>query len=161
MKNIKLLLIGLLATFAFTACGSSSDDDPATPPTVGSGEVKGEWHMIAWSALSAADVWLSIGEDGTFDLYQRVYTPDYVHLDGTYQLADGTLSGRYSDNVAWGSSYRVSFNGDGSQMTLTSTANGGDVAVYVKAAIPAEIKDGSLSASALKSRSAEEMVRFL
>lgn len=160
MKNIKLLLIGLLATFAFTACGSSSGDEPTTP-TVGSGEVKGEWHMIAWSSLTAADIWLSIDENGTFDLYQRLYTPHYVHLDGTYALTEGTLSGRYSDNVSWGSSYMVSFNGDGSQMTLTSTANGGDVAVYVKAAIPAQIKDGSLSASALESRSAEEVVRFL
>lgn len=159
MKNIKLLLIGLVAAFAFTACGSSSNDDP-TPPPSGSGEVKGEWHLIAWSSLTAADVWLSIEEGGTFNLYQRVYTPHYVHLAGTYALTDGTLSGRYSDNVSWGSSYAVSFNADGSQMTLTSTANGGDVSVYVKAAIPAEIKDGSLSTSALQSRG-EEIPRFL
>lgn len=160
MKNIKLLLIGLIAAFALTACGSSSNDDPEPKPS-GSGEVTGEWHMISWSSLTAADIWLSIDKNGTFNLYQRVYSPQYVHLAGTYALTESTLSGRYSDNVAWGSSYQVSFYENGSQMVLTSTANGGDVSVFVKAAIPEEIKNGSLSASALQSRTGEEQPRFL
>lgn len=160
MKSIKLLLIGLAAAFAFTACGSSSNDDP-TPPPSGSGEIIGEWHMISWSSLTAADVWLSLEQGGSFALYQRVYSPQYVHFTGSYNLTDGTLSGRYSDNVSWGNSYRVSFNADGSQLTLTSTVNGGDISVFVKAAIPAEIKNAVLSTSDLQSRAGEEFIRFL
>ena len=83
-----------------------------------------------------------------------------VHLDGTYSYDKPTLSGRYSDNTPWGSaSYRVSFNADGTRMTLTSTSSTSDVSVFVKAEIPSEIISGALE-STPQSR-AEDMPRFL
>lgn len=134
MKNIKLLLIGLAAAFALTGCGDSSKD---TPEPEGDGNVVGSWHLVSWSSLQSADVYLSFSESGSFDIYQRLYKPEYVHLDGTYSYDKPTLSGRYSDNTPWGSaSYRVSFNADGTRMTLTSTSSTSDVSVFVKAEIP-------------------------
>ena len=107
-----------------------------------------------------ADVYLSFSESGSFDIYQRLYKPEYVHLDGTYSYDKPTLSGRYSDNTPWGSaSYRVSFNADGTRMTLTSTSSTSDVSVFVKAEIPSEIISGALE-STPQSR-AEDMPRFL
>lgn len=145
MKNIKLLLIGLAAAFALTGCGDSSKD---TPEPEGDGNVVGSWHLVSWSSLQSADV------------YQRLYKPEYVHLDGTYSYDKPTLSGRYSDNTPWGSaSYRVSFNADGTRMTLTSTSSTSDVSVFVKAEIPSEIISGALE-STPQSR-AEDMPRFL
>ena len=81
MKNIKLLLIGLAAAFALTGCGDSSKD---TPEPEGDGNVVGSWHLVSWSSLQSADVYLSFSESGSFDIYQRLYKPEYVHLDGTY-----------------------------------------------------------------------------
>lgn len=161
MKNIKLILIALMA-FALTGCSDSSNDNPEPPGGggSGSGSVVGQWHMISWSTLSTADVYLSFSDAGTFEVYQRVYTPQYVHFRGGYSYQDGTLSGQYSDNTAWGGSYSVSFNSDGTQMTLTRTASAGDVSVFVKAAIPDEIIS-SVEAAALQSRAAEETLRFL
>ena len=79
---------------------------------------------------------------------------------GTYSYDKPTLSGRYSDNTPWGSaSYRVSFNADGTRMTLTSTSSTSDVSVFVKAEIPSEIISGALE-STPQSR-AEDMPRFL
>ena len=96
----------------------------------------------------------------SFQLYQRLYKPEYVHLDGTYSYDKPTLSGRYSDNTSWGSSsYRVSFNADGTRMTLTSTSSTSDVSVFVKAEIPSDIISGALEATP-QSR-AEDMPRFL
>ena len=67
---------------------------------------------------------------------------------------------RNSDNTPWGSaSYRVSFNADGTRMTLTSTSSTSDVSVFVKAEIPSEIISGALE-STPQSR-AEDMPRFL
>ena len=130
MKSIKLLLIGLAAAFALTGCGDSSKD---TPEPEGDGNVVGSWHLVSWSSLQSADVYLSFSESGSFDIYQRLYKPEYVHLDGTYSYDKPTLSGRYSDNTPWGSaSYRVSFNADGTRMTLTSTSSTSDVSVFVK-----------------------------
>ena len=104
MKSIKLLLIGLAAAFALTGCGDSSKD---TPEPEGDGNVVGSWHLVSWSSLQSADVYLSFSESGSFDIYQRLYKPEYVHLDGTYSYDKPTLSGRYSDNTPWGSaSYR-------------------------------------------------------
>lgn len=159
MKNIKLLLIGLVATFALSGCGDSSEDNPGPGPIGGDGSVVGDWHMVSWSTLAAADIYVSFGEGGSFKLYQRLYTPEYVCLDGTYSYSDRTLSGVYTGNLPWGSSYRASFNADGTQMTLTSTAREDDVAVYVKAEIPSEIVSGAVKPS-LKSRASEDMPRF-
>lgn len=157
MKNIKLLLIGLAAAFALTGCGDSSKD---TPEPEGDGNVVGSWHLVSWSSLQSADVYLSFSESGSFDIYQRLYKPEYVHLDGTYSYDKPTLSGRYSDNTPWGSaSYRFSFNADGTRMTLTSTSSTSDVSVFVKAEIPSEIISGALE-STPQSR-AEDMPRFL
>ena len=91
MKNIKLLLIGLAAAFALTGCGDSSKD---TPEPEGDGNVVGSWHLVSWSSLQSADVYLSFSESGSFDIYQRLYKPEYVHLDGTYSYDKPTLSGR-------------------------------------------------------------------
>ena len=155
MKSIKLLLIGLAAAFALTGCGDSSKD---TPEPEGDGNVVGSWHLVSWSSLQSADVYLSFSESGSFDIYQRLYKPEYVHLDGTYSYDKPTLSGRY--NTPWGSaSYRVSFNADGTRMTLTSTSSTSDVSVFVKAEIPSEIISGALE-STPQSR-AEDMPRFL
>ena len=150
MKNIKLLLIGLAAAFALTGCGDSSKD---TPEPEGDGNVVSSWHLVSWSSLQSADVYLSFSESGSFDIYQRLYKPEYVHLDGTYSYDKPTLSGRGS------ASYRVSFNADGTRMTLTSTSSTSDVSVFVKAEIPSEIISGALE-STPQSR-AEDMPRFL
>ena len=160
MKNIKLLFIGLAVIFAFTGCGDSSKDTPG--PDVGDGTVIGEWHMISWSTLTAADIYISFSEDGTFKLYQRLYTPGYVHLNGTYSYSKPALSGNYSDNSSWGSSYRVSFNSDGTKMTLTSTTSStGDASVFIKTTIPSEITSGELEVRAMQSSVSEDMPRFL
>ena len=150
MKSIKLLLIGLAAAFALTGCGDSSKD---TPEPEGDGNVVGSWHLVSWSSLQSADVYLSFSESGSFDIYQRLYKPEYVHLDGTYSYDKPTLSGRYSDNTPWGSaSYRVSFNADGTRMTLTSTSSTSDVSVFVKAEIPSEIISGALESTPKQGR---------
>ncbi|HUN14205.1 MAG TPA: hypothetical protein PKZ47_04145 [Alistipes sp.] len=159
MKNIKWLLIALAAACLTTACGGSSDD-PGQPGN-GNGNVVGEWHMLSWSsAPAAADVYLSFDETGAFDLYQRYTRPTYEHFSGTYSYAGGKLSGLYSDNAAWGNSYKVTFNGDGSQMTLIGVAGTADVAVFARAPIPEEIRSGELEAAALQARS-EQTLRFL
>lgn len=164
MKNIKSLLIGLAAVCLLAGCGESSGEDNPQPgggADIGDGAVIGQWHMVSWSTLTEADIYISFTGTGTFDLYQRLYTPGYVHLNGQYALKDRTLSGIYGDNIPWGSSYAVTLNSDKTRLTLTSAVNGDDVSVFVKAAIPDEIRNGVLSPSALQARSDEELVRFL
>lgn len=143
MKRIKYLWIVLVALFATTGCGGSSDED-STPdpnqPSSATHSVTGEWRLVSWGELSTADIYVSFAENGTFELYQRLYTPEYRYLHGTYKYAKSVLDGVYSDAVAWGSAYRVSFNTKGTQMTLTSELDKDDVSVFTRATIPDEIR---------------------
>lgn len=157
MKNIKWLLIACAAACLTTACGGSSDD----PGQSGSGSVAGQWHMVSWSTLTAADIYLSFDDAAAFDLYQRLEKPTYEHFSGTYSYAGGTLSGVYSDNEPWGNSYKVTFNADGSRMTLTGVNGTADVAVFARTSIPGEILSGELEAAASQVRSESRMPRFL
>lgn len=122
--------------------------------------VTGQWHLASWSSITSdmADVYISFEEDGTFDLYQRVYTPYYEHFDGTYQQDGDQLSGTYSDGVAWNTTYTVSVTPDRSQLTLTGADDPEDVAVYAAGTIPEDILSGELSS---KSSAEPETFRFL
>lgn len=141
MKSIKKILLGLAVVFALASCGKTPDERPNKGSE---GSIEGQWHLVSWSTLNAADVYLSFGSNGTFDIYQRLYAPTYTHYEGTYRLSGNKLSGTYSDGTAWSNdSYTVKFADNGNQLTLTgATAN--DVAVYVKASIPDDILSGEL-----------------
>ena len=53
------------------------------------------------------------------------------------------LSGKYSDNTPWGSSYEESFDESGNTLTLVSDPSVGEVSVYTRASIPASVKGGA------------------
>ncbi len=159
MKRIEFLWFVLVALFATTGCGGSSDDDPAPAPAPASFSVAGEWRLVSWSTLSTADIYASFDETGTFELYQRLYTPEYRYLHGTYTYANSSLNGVYSDAVAWGSSYRVSFNADGTQMTLTAERDLADVSVFARATIPDEVRSAK-SENSVQAQTKSGDVRF-
>ncbi len=159
MKRIEFLWIVLVALFATTGCGSSSDDDPEPAPAAFS--VAGEWRLVSWSTLSTADIYASFDQTGTFELYQRLYTPEYRYLHGTYTYVNSVLNGVYSDAVAWGSGYRVSFNADGSQMTLTAERDTADVSVFARATIPDEVRSAKSENSVqAQTKSGDVRLRF-
>lgn len=141
MKNIKTIFFCLAAVLAFAGC-----DKPNEKPTPDKtdGSIIGQWHLVSWSTLSAADIYLSFGKDGKFNIYQRLELPTYSHYEGTYSLNGKTLTGSYSDGTAWGNaSYTVGFSDNGTKLTLTG-ATTDDVAVYAKESIPEYILSGEL-----------------
>lgn len=150
-------MTAVLLTFVFVGCSDSSDGkEPTEPSTAGS--VIGSWHLKSWSALQNADIYLTFSEAGTFELYQRVYKPQYVHYNGSFSFEKSVLSGKYGDQTPWGDDYKVSFRADGNEMRLTATSSTGDVSIFVKSEIPEEILSGALEGDP-KSRSEEP--RFL
>lgn len=160
MRIFKFLCVAFASLALMAGCSKSDNGGNDDNNKVGQGSVIGQWHLVSWSALTAADVYLSFTEAGAFEIYQRVYSPEYVHYAGTYSYSNGLLAGVYSDSESWGSDYNVSFNADGTQMTLTSVKSAGDVSVFEKATIPDEILSGDLT-STPQSRSGEEPFRFL
>lgn len=158
MRIFKFFCVAFASLALMNGCSKSDGNNSSEEP--GSGTVVGQWHLVSWSNLSAADVYLSFNDTGSFEIYQRVYSPAYEHYDGTYSYDKGVLSGIYSDSKAWGSSYKVTFSSNGSLMTLSSIESAGDVSVFEKSTIPDDILSGELT-STPQSRSGEEPFRFL
>lgn len=157
MKSIKTILLGLVAMFALAGCGETAKIDTPTPSD---GSIVGEWHLVSWSTLDAADIYLSFGDNGSFDIYQRIYKPTYTHYEGTYRISGNTLSGTYSDGTAWSNaSYTIGFSDNGNRLTLTGTT-AGDTAVYVKEPIPSYILSGELGTKLADNEPTDEP-RFL
>ena len=53
------------------------------------------------------------------------------------------LGGVYSDGKPFGSTYDIAFDESGNTLTLTSATGVAETGVYVRAAIPDEVKNGA------------------
>lgn len=143
MKNITGIMAAAAAAVLLSACGKEGPAGGGGES--GAGSPLGSWHMESWTAMTAADIYVAFDDDGTFDLYQKLYTPYYEHLDGTWEYSRGVLGGEYSDGEPWRSEYRLSFSNEGGNMTMTAVSDAADAARYVKEDIPDSIISGDLS----------------
>lgn len=89
------------------------------------------------------DAYVSFASDKTFEIYQQIEQVGYQKYTGSYLIGNKMLSGKYSDNTPWGSSYEVSFDESGNTLTLVSDPSVGEVSVYTRASIPASVKGGA------------------
>ena len=159
MKNLKIWSLAMMFILALTSC-EKEPDAPVQPPIPG--DLKGivdEWALATWSNAEVAfNVYIDFNEDGTFSMYQQVYSLDYVLYEGTYNLSDNILTGKYSDGQSWACGYKVdiSVDNDGAKMMTLFSQEGQSISsVYTNTTIPEDIK-----AEAAQTR-AEEIVRFL
>jgi len=147
MKKL-FALAAVLLTIA--ACGGK--DNPDTPsPTPGGGggggsttklDVTGSWELsnvetkVSVGSVNVS-VYISFTSDGSFTLYQKIGEGRYTRFTGTYTVsADNKLSGKYSNNAAWGPYTAAMASG---KLTLTS-AGGKEVDTYTKiSAIPSSV----------------------
>ena len=147
MKKI-FALAAVLLTIA--ACGGK--DNPDTPsPTPGGGggggsttklDVTGSWELsnvetkVSVGSVNVS-VYITFASGDSFTLYQKIGEGRYSVFTGTYTLSsDNKLSGKYSNNAAWGP-YTAALSGG--KLTLTS-AGGKEVDTYTKiSSIPAAV----------------------
>ena len=117
---------------------NSDEPTPPTPPVSGEADtstIAGSWHLIEWRGeMPSFDVYLSISEDGVVTLYQRLESREWELFYSVVSYENNTISGEYSDGVAWGASYSVALEGD--TMTWTDTVDPTDTSVYTRAELP-------------------------
>ena len=108
-------------------------------------QLVGEWHLVSWNGAAPGvfDAYVSFASDKTFEIYQQIEQVGYQKYTGSYLIGNKMLSGKYSDNTPWGSSYEVSFDESGNTLTLVSDPSVGEVSVYTRASIPASVKGGA------------------
>ena len=117
---------------------NSDEPTPPTPPVSGEADtstIAGSWHLTEWRGeMPSFDVYLSISEDGVVTLYQRLESREWELFYSVVSYENNTISGEYSDGVAWGASYSVALEGD--TMTWTDTVDPTDTSVYTRAELP-------------------------
>ena len=140
MRKTLYTLFAVLGLCMFAGCGSSSKG--ASPLAK---QLVGEWHLVSWNGAAPGvfDAYVSFASDKTFEIYQQIEQVGYQKYTGSYLIGNKMLSGKYSDNTPWGSSYEVSFDESGNTLTLVSDPSVGEVSVYTRASIPASVKGGA------------------
>ncbi len=120
--------------------------------------VAGEWHLASVTGLDMEDldVYAVFGNDGRFELYQKVGAGRHWRFDGTYSLAGTVLSGTYSDGTEWGSTYEYSLAGDGQSLTLKALNGSEEESLYDRQDVPDEIRSGAVTVKAAGAEKAPE-----
>lgn len=96
----------------------------------------GTWQLDRWRGSTPNfEVYMDIQEDGTVTLWQKIESREWDRYDSVATLNNNTISGTYSDGVAWSTSYSVSIEGEA--MTWTSTLDSSDISIYTRTALPA------------------------
>lgn len=149
---MKKILYILMALMCIAGCKEPTPTPPGpepgpTPEPPGpepvetlASQIITEWHCVV-SDIDA-DIYLSLGNLYTFELYQKVGEGSHRLYKGTWELNEDTamLTGKYNDGTPWGSGYTVALSEDGNSMTLTPS-EGSDAQVYRKESIPSEVKE--------------------
>ena len=135
--KMKKIVFFISALMIMVSCGEKGGKQPELTLEQ---KLCTEWHSTAMP-LDGADIYLSFGEDNTFELYQKIVEGAYRLYRGTWNLEEDMLTVKYNDGEDWAAAYQISI--DGETLTMTSKNDAAEVSVYVKAEIPANVKDGS------------------
>lgn len=146
MRYLKILSLVVLSLVLMTACKNKDNNRGDKDAVVG------EWVLVSWNEETPEfNVYISFAADGSFAIYQQVWSLDYELFTGTFTISGDTLKGTYADGSKWASEYK--FVKSDNTLTLVDSAD--VTGVYEKCTIPEEI-----IAEATTTRSAE-VVPFL
>lgn len=133
MKKL-LTILAALCTLLCTSCGGENGKEQENL----SSNLIGKWELVdAKLATKSAvigsvtvSVTLEFLADGSFAISQTLGEGRAKEYSGTWTLVEDVLSGKYSDNKNWGSSYKVEI--DGASLSLTTQPDEKDCYIYMK-----------------------------
>lgn len=150
MKIFKICTIVLSFIMLMTACGK--DDKGGSTPVVENelGDIEFEWKLVSVNGVEPEfTVYLSFA-GGMFNIYQQIYTLDYVLYEGDYEVDGNILSGIYYDGETWKCDYEGELSEDGSTLTLVSCETNPITNVYTLCDIPAEVIEEATTRTAVE-----------
>lgn len=136
MKKYIFIILCCLTVFS---CKKNKGDEPESASSI-----IGEWILSSYETKAVTigtesiDIYIQFDSKGFF-LYQKLGSGRYKLFTGTYSLTGTTLSGKYSDGKAWGSSYSVSIKDK--NLILISQPNGSEVHTFISTTIPESVKN--------------------
>ena len=129
---------GYVHTVNFTANEDRLTDKPDTGML---SQCWGSWKLSTFcGAVVDFDVYMTLNDDYTFALYQRVGNYEVSKFYGSYTFdpASGIFGGTYDDNTPWAATYALE-DVDADTLTWVNTANESEISVYVREDIPATV----------------------
>lgn len=144
MKSLKIW--SLIALFAMALVGCGGDKEDGDNNVIKQTDIYGKWHLATMCGSAPEfDVYIEFSKDGTFDIYQQVWSFTYEHFSGNFTLNGNVVSGTYSDGSEWTASYEYAVSN--SKLSLTNTGNSDEVAIYDACKIPAEVIEEATTAT--------------
>ncbi len=117
--------------------------------------VEKEWKLVSVNDVEPEFTVYLYLESGIFNMYQQIYTLDYIYFEGDYTIKGDTLSGVYIDGTEWKCDYQGSVSADGLTLTLVSKESNPITCVYEACEIPTDVINEALSTRSM------EVVPFL
>ncbi len=149
MKTLKIFALIALAALTMTACDKEKGGKKPNGATV---SIVGEWHIATFEGDEAPfDIYVDFNEDGSYEMYQRLYTLNYERYGGTYAVSGDTVTGSYDDGQSWKCGYKAELSADGNTLTMRSYEDVSVTTVYTKTPIPTEVKDEAAATRATDS----------
>lgn len=138
---------------AMVACEKPNNNGGGDVPTLTI--VEKEWKLVSVNDVEPEFTVYLYLESGIFNMYQQIYTLDYLYFEGDYTIKGDTLSGVYIDGTEWKCDYQGSVSADGLTLTLVSKESNPITCVYEACEIPMDVINEALSTRSM------EVVPFL
>lgn len=143
---MRMMTVTLLAVMTCAVCSCKKD----APDTL---DITGEWKLesadefgdnviVKSGEVIEISVYLSYASDGTFEIFQKLGEGRYRRYDGTYSVAGGIVTGKYSGGTSWGDSYSVSIE-NGNSLIMTASESKA-VCVYSRTSVPSEVRSEAI-----------------
>ena len=156
MKSLKIWSLVAVLLMAMVSCGEKQGGGKDNPSAGNFDNIEKEWKLVSVNGVANEfNVYISF-DQGTFAMYQQVYTLDYQFYDGEYKVEGGKLTGEYFEGGEWKCAYTGGVSEDGNTLTLKSDETNSITCVYEACTIPEEVRD-----EALNGTRAVEVVPFL
>lgn len=129
---------GYVHTVNFAANEDRLTDKPETGML---SQCWGSWKLSTFCGAAVDfDVYMTLNDDYTFALYQRVGDYEVSKFYGSYTFDPvvGIFGGAYDDNTPWATTYALE-DVDDNTLTWVNTANESEISVYVREDIPATV----------------------
>lgn len=129
---------GYVHTVNFTADADRLTDKPETGML---SQCWGNWQLSTFCGAAVDfDVYMTLNDDYTFALYQRIGNYEISKFYGSYTFDAGIFGGTYDDDKPWAATYALE-EVDENTLTWVNTANDNEISVYTRVDdIPATVQ---------------------
>ncbi|MBR5853073.1 MAG: hypothetical protein IKY74_02605 [Alistipes sp.] len=150
MKIFKVWSIAVVLLIAMVACEKPNNNNGGGVDVPTLTNVDNEWKLVSVNGVEPEFTVYLYLESGIFNMYQQIYTLDYLYYEGDYTIKGDTLSGVYVDGSAWKCDYQGSVSEDGNTLTLVSKESNPITCVYEACEIPMEVITEALTTRSME-----------